>query len=844
MAASLADYTQIVRLYVSVLDRVPDSAGLKYWADALADGMPLENIVRDFLQTPEAQATYPDNASTDDFVASFYQAVFNREPDAAGLQFWTDALWANGGIASYEARAFIVSALIDAVSTPVPSRPEGMTQDDYAQTLIDRAVFANKVEVGLFFGLERDTTFEQTPGILDIVDETRASVNAAKAWGEETPEPNPNPNPVIPDTVIVAGKTYTLAEIEALPHGRLAGTAGEDTLLLTDVTHTPGASITRGIENIVLSNVATEAVIDVGQSFVGSQFVSVGRDELLDPDSEPEDLFAAIFGGFLTGMAGKTLGVRGSLDMSTVDALNFNLSSPDMDLIRHLTVVLADVGNVQTDMSVQIDDAFAVVVPVGEQVEQLNLSGNGVALIPLGLAQNMPEVPEESLPPGFPFPSIPSFADIERIVLTVQEDERLILLSMLAPSGDEPSTSVHIDASANNGDVQTVVMGGMSYTGGAGRDVVAVMSEAVGLLDGGAGDEDALLVMTHALSFNEIEHDGFEVLSVAYGNGGDYDAAGFQVLRIADGAGDGVAFTNVALGTSLEIGSSSGSIVSLALADSSANDDELDVTLDEDPGIVSLVANGIEVLNVQSNVTAENAVLMLNMDEVDSVIVTGTGSFTLHNVDAPTLRSVDAGALTSDFAFTVASQIDVPGQSLTVKGSATGKNTLSTGNTNDELTGGSGNDSFFAGAGDDTLIGKGGRDEMTGGIGADTFVPGASATRNDYTTILDFEAADRISLDDLIAPDADQGLSVFRLDAGTVPNASLDLLIEEMIQVTNTPGRAAVGWFWFEGNTWVVVNNPADSNEFEEGRDQLIHLVGEHMMRLDDDSFLIGAPPL
>ncbi len=833
MAASLDDYTQIVRLYVSVLDRVPDSDGLKYWAEALAGGMPLQNIVRDFLQTPEAQATYPDEALTDDFVASFYQAVFNREPDAAGLQFWTDALWANGGVGSYEARAFIVSSLIDAVSTPLPSRPENMSLDAYAQTLIDREVFANKVEVGLFFGLERETSFEQTSGILDGVDETQASVDAAKALGNETPEPNPEPNPnpnPNPDTVIVAGKTYTLAEIEALPHGRLLGTSGQDTLNLTDVTHTPGAELTRGIENIMLSNVAMEAVIDAGQSFQGAQFVSVSKGAL--PEN-PEDLESLMLGAILTGMAGKTVGVHGSLDVSDIELLDTAFTGSGMALYAHLTVVLAEMGNTQTDMSIRVDDAFAAVVPIGEQIERVNLSGNGVALLPLGMSFEMPEGSEGSeipLPPGFPFPEMPSIAEVNQVNLTVLAGDRLILLPMSALLGAaSPDIPVSIDASANNGEVMVLVGDGMSYIGGAGRDVVGLLAGETGLLDGGAGDEDVLLVLTDPYDFSAREHRGFEVVSIASGSGGTYDVAGFSVLNVAPGEGM-VGFVNVDQGARLEIDRALdySNQLTYELADASGTDDTLDLVLGENAVRTSLLANDIEHLQIQSNTVSGNTTgLRLDMSTLGTITASGTG-FHLTGVTTPLLQTVDATGLIGDEGLTFVSDSNEPGKALTVKGSLVGHNVLGTGSTDDILIGGAGDDRLSSGSGMDVLTGNGGNN---------TFIMSKNAVHSTYTTITDFGAGDRLGLVRLVdGTSFGQPLgSVQTVDAGSF-EAMLDSLKSSVFV---TPQWPAVAMAEYDDAIWVLVAAATRSGgapTFIDGVDQVVKLEGDFeggMFKLD-----------
>ena len=66
---------------------------------------------------------------------------------------------------------------------------------------------------------------------------------------------------------------------------------------------------------------------------------------------------------------------------------------------------------------------------------------------------------------------------------------------------------------------------------------------------------------------------------------------------------------------------------------------------------------------------------------------------------------------------------------------------------NNRLDGGGGDDSLNGKDGADTLVGGGGSDEMKGGAGADTFLFNAVLGDGTFDTIIDFQGADRIVID-------------------------------------------------------------------------------------------------
>ncbi|HZH27026.1 MAG TPA: DUF4214 domain-containing protein [Azospirillaceae bacterium] len=82
---------QALRVYKAALGRDPDTAGLSYHVKNMDGGLSLANIASQFMASREFHAKY--GALTDEaFVTQLYRNVLNREPDAAGLDFYTDKL--------------------------------------------------------------------------------------------------------------------------------------------------------------------------------------------------------------------------------------------------------------------------------------------------------------------------------------------------------------------------------------------------------------------------------------------------------------------------------------------------------------------------------------------------------------------------------------------------------------------------------------------------------------------------------------------------------------------------------------------------------------------------------
>lgn len=172
----------LTALYAGYFDRAPDPAGLQFWIDQIDGGRPFNTIAADFAASPEATALYPflvtpAVSTSSAFITAIYANLFNRVPDAAGLEFWTGVL-ASGDVS--------VADMIEAIIN-------GAVDDPVANTF-DKATLDNKIEVGLDFAEKTGNT----PGfvydaaaaaaaveVLDGVTNDPATVDAGKLEVDE-----------------------------------------------------------------------------------------------------------------------------------------------------------------------------------------------------------------------------------------------------------------------------------------------------------------------------------------------------------------------------------------------------------------------------------------------------------------------------------------------------------------------------------------------------------------------------------------------------------------------------------------------------------------------------------
>lgn len=83
----------VERIYVYVLERPSDEAGLAFWVEKMENGVTAAAVINSFFNSPEMQAR---DLTNEEFMTIIYRTFLNREPDEAGLAYWVNYL-DNGG---------------------------------------------------------------------------------------------------------------------------------------------------------------------------------------------------------------------------------------------------------------------------------------------------------------------------------------------------------------------------------------------------------------------------------------------------------------------------------------------------------------------------------------------------------------------------------------------------------------------------------------------------------------------------------------------------------------------------------------------------------------------------
>lgn len=79
------------RLYQAAFDREPDTAGLNYWTKDLDAGNSLQQVSNGFTASAEFKNLNPGN-DQNSIINNFYLHVLHRDAEAAGLQYWNDQM--------------------------------------------------------------------------------------------------------------------------------------------------------------------------------------------------------------------------------------------------------------------------------------------------------------------------------------------------------------------------------------------------------------------------------------------------------------------------------------------------------------------------------------------------------------------------------------------------------------------------------------------------------------------------------------------------------------------------------------------------------------------------------
>jgi hypothetical protein len=429
-------------------------------------------------EQPEYAEIYGDKTRTE-LVTKIYTNLFERAPDAAGLEYWV-----NGDGSTVNADQLIVAFL-------------------NAATTDDQAVVENKLEVANHYTAELGgaDTFDKAEAATYIadVDGTDASVTSAKAD--------------IDAAVPVSGETFTLTtstdKLVAADYELADGETEEDVVRTTD-----GNDTIDGVASALVAEATFEAAdtidggagddtlnVDLNANFTGMTTGSVANVEniVLTNDTVIARTFDAT-------------GVTGATNYTLDSAKGINLTD-----LESTGLTIAEKGT-QSNVSI----AFATGVKTSGTTDAMSLELDGVGAAKTdSAAQVNPtvtlagiEVLDVEATGSESFVDLSTVTDLTTLTLTGDQDLTVT---------DVASKVTSVDASAATGDLDLALSVGTasavtSVKAGSGDDTVAVDAndlQANAVVEGGLG-EDTLKLEDSAAAGSTIQlsQSGFETLQL------------------------------------------------------------------------------------------------------------------------------------------------------------------------------------------------------------------------------------------------------------------------------------------------------------------------------------------
>jgi hypothetical protein len=83
---------QAYRIYQAAFNRTPDAKGLGYWISMMDQGLSMLDVAASFIKSDEFIKAYGANLGNKAFMEQVYMNVLHRAPDTAGLNYWVDLL--------------------------------------------------------------------------------------------------------------------------------------------------------------------------------------------------------------------------------------------------------------------------------------------------------------------------------------------------------------------------------------------------------------------------------------------------------------------------------------------------------------------------------------------------------------------------------------------------------------------------------------------------------------------------------------------------------------------------------------------------------------------------------
>ncbi len=538
---AVASYFDTVqKLYIAFYQRPADAGGLYYWSQVLeANNGNLSAVIDAFATSEEAVRLYDtdgngmiDNADTSALLDSVFQALFNRAPDAAGKQFYLDALTAgkfpDGRVATVGRVVLdVLNGAQNSDAVAIQNKLEYATA--FTKTLDPEqdgigpfaATYNGEDEAGarmLLAGVTSDpatrkTATQVTVDVRDNIANAGDPVLTQAVAGQNytlTTDPNNLVGTGGDDNFVAATNNFLQA------FDTVAGGAGNDTLVLggaVGVTDDNYAGV-RSVETLRVTNGTANQTYDLGAnaSTAGINTVNIqGAAQIIATD------------GFTTGLTinGTAAAdrVRVNLANAGTKTLNLGNAAAARDIVEVTPVAAADAAAVTAAVgSVQVNFLSG---GVGNSTDQnVTIKGQNGNVI----------VNDENV-------------QINNTATGNLTNVNIFNVVGLAADGT-------VDAAQNRGNFANIVLGGTAadtvattgiggavyINGGAGNDVLTANSAGNHFLVGGAGN-DSLTINANG-NTSVIAGGGDDLVFVTTNGTGNNSIAltsGTNVLTMANG---------------------------------------------------------------------------------------------------------------------------------------------------------------------------------------------------------------------------------------------------------------------------------------------------------------------
>lgn len=130
VTALISQDTTLAQIYVAAFRRAPETEGFNYWTKEVAT-RGIDAVADIIFSLDIVKAIYAANMAPSQFITTIYNNVFNKAPDADGLNYWTQQLAAR-------TRGQLVIDMTNAAL----SVPDGTSGKDFFQNRLDWSLYA------------------------------------------------------------------------------------------------------------------------------------------------------------------------------------------------------------------------------------------------------------------------------------------------------------------------------------------------------------------------------------------------------------------------------------------------------------------------------------------------------------------------------------------------------------------------------------------------------------------------------------------------------------------------------------------------------------------------------